>query len=114
MFSQGNRIRKTREFERVFASRLSVPGRFLRVAYVKNNLLSTRCGIVISTKVSKKAIVRNKLRRRIRTIITKTLSQLLPPMDIVIICGALAVKADYKEIESDLIHVLNKIFKINI
>lgn len=114
MFLQGNRIRKTREFERVFASKRSVSGRLLRVAFVKNDLLASRCGIVISTKVSKRAVSRNKLRRRIRTIITKTLPHLLPPMDFVIICGTLAATTEYKEIESDLKFVLEKIFKINI
>ena len=114
MLPKGNRIRKTREFERVFASKQSIPGRLLRLVYTSNNLPITRYGIIISTKVSKKAVVRNKLRRRLQAIISRCIEQLLPPKDIVIICSQLAGKAEYRDIEIDLKRVLEKVYNIQL
>ncbi len=114
MLPKGNRIRKTREFERVFASKQSIPGRLLRLVFTQNNLPTTRCGIIINTKVSKKAVVRNRLRRRLQVIISRYIEQLKPFKDIVIICSPLAGKAEYKDIEVDLKRILEKIYNIEL
>lgn len=110
MLPKGNRVRKTREFERVFSSRLSVFGQFARISYTKGTTEITRCAVVVSTKISKKAIIRNKIKRRVRAIIARQLINLIPPKDIVVTCLAGSVSASFKDFEVDIIKSLRKIF----
>ncbi len=111
MLPKSGRIRLTREFERIFASRLSYSGRFMRLAFVNSEQPHSRCGIVISTKVSKRAVVRNKLRRRVRSIIAELSPKLLPPRDVVVICLPAAAKADFSEFKADLEASLSRIYR---
>lgn len=112
MLPKSGRIRLTREFERIFATRRSFSGRFVRLAFALSALPYTRCGIVISTKVSKKAVVRNKLRRRVRSIFSEYQSRLLPPRDIVVICLPSAATADFSEFKADIKRSLAVIFSV--
>lgn len=114
MLPKGNRVRKTREFERVFSSRLSVFGSFARISYTTGAANQTRCAVVVSTKVSKKAVVRNKIRRRVRSIIKRLLPTLTPPKDIVITCLVNSSSVPFKDFEIDIEKSLQKIFKKNL
>lgn len=111
MIPKTHRVRKTREFERVFSSRQSIYGRFVRISYINSPVDFTRCAVVISTKVSKKAVVRNKIKRRVRVIIARLLPTLLPPLDLVVVCLPHSVNAGFKEFEKDLEKTLEKIYK---
>lgn len=111
MLPKGNRVRKTREFERVFSSRLSVYGSFVRLSYSPGTTSLTRCAVVVSTKISKKAVIRNKLRRRARAVIKKVLPVLTPPLDIVITCLKGSEVVSYHDFELDILKSLQKIFK---
>ncbi len=111
MLPKGNRVRKTREFERVFSSRLSVYGSFARLSYSPATSNLTRCAVVVSTKISKKAVMRNKIRRRARVVIKKVLPSLTPPVDIVITCLKGSELVSYHDFEIDIMKSLQKIFK---
>lgn len=111
MLPKSGRIRLTREFERIFASRQSYAGRFARLAFVRSEQPASRCGIVISTKVSKRAVVRNKLRRRIRAVFAEILPQLSPAKDVAVICFPSAAKADFVEFRSDLLASFSQVYK---
>jgi ribonuclease P protein component len=111
MIPKTHRVRKTREFERVFSSRQSVYGRFVRISYIYGVVNITRCAVVISTKVSKKAVIRNKIKRRVRIIITRLLPELLPPLDLVIVCLPTSIEANIKEFEEDIRKTLEKVYK---
>ena len=69
MLPKINRIRKKRDFEAIFkrgqGGTRSFRGSFLSFKAVKNNLELARFGFVVSKKVSKKATVRNKIKRRL-------------------------------------------------
>lgn len=60
------RISKKKDFDNVFKNGKSVKGRFLILKFAKNNLSSNRTAFIISKKISSKAVVRNKIRRRIQ------------------------------------------------
>jgi ribonuclease P protein component len=111
MLPKGNRVRKTREFERVFSSRLSVYGKFVRISYSPGTTNITRCAVIVSTKISKKAVIRNKIRRRVRKIISDVMPQLTPSTDLVISCLPKSNLALYKDFKADILTSLQKIFK---
>lgn len=108
MLPRGHRLRKTRDFERVFSSRSAVSGRFIRAVYLKTTLPISRLAVTVSTKVSKKAVVRNKIRRRVRATL-KEYVPLPPSLDIVIIALKTAATADRQEFKADIKQVLEKI-----
>lgn len=84
-------------------------GLFLKVKSVKNNLLEPRFGIVVGSNVSKKAVLRNKIKRILREVINKNIGIIKKGFDIVIIVNPQAAEKDYKELESDLTEALNSI-----
>ena len=85
MFKKVNRISRNKDFDRVFKSGQSFYGRIFGIKAASNGLDDTRFGILISTKVSKKAVIRNLYKRRLRELIQKELPKLKTGCDVVII-----------------------------
>ncbi len=108
MLPKSRRLRLTRDFERVFAIRGSAHGSLFKAKIGKNNLKTTRFAVVVSTKVSKKAVVRNRIRRRAWSIISKIESQLPIGFDFIVMASPEAVRADFSAIERELQYLLSK------
>jgi ribonuclease P protein component len=70
------------------------------------NLLSetlpSRFGIVIGKKVSKKAVVRNRIKRRIKGALRELISQILPGRLVTIVCRSVITGCEYDEILREL------------
>lgn len=111
MLNSAERLRLKRDFEAVFAARRSVPGRLVRLAYTDNHLSLTRVGIVTSTKVSKKAVVRNKIRRRLRSIFKQELPRLSATYDIVCLCSPATASVSFQELREDVVRALDNLGK---
>lgn len=69
MLSNQNRIKKKKDFDITFKNSKSFKNNFFIFKVAKNNLKINRFGFVISSKVSKKAVIRNKIKRRLSEII---------------------------------------------
>lgn len=65
-----------------------------------------RFGIIVSTKISKLATQRNRIKRLIRSAIYKNLSKIHSGYDILILTKHSIISRTEEEIESDLIRVL--------
>lgn len=102
MFKKENRLTKKKEFDNVFQNGRSCYSKTLGVRIVDNKLSDSRFGIMVSTKVSKKAIERNLIKRQIREIIKNELENLKTDKDCVIITLPLILGKKYQEIEKDL------------
>ena len=76
---------KNKEFDRAFKVGQSFYGKILGLKAVNNDLPLTRLGVLISTKVSKKAVIRNHFKRQIREIIRSQMPRLKEGKDLVII-----------------------------
>src|SRR3989344_3151836 len=66
-----NRLEKKEDFSRVFKSGIFLRESFLGVKFLKNNAQQNRFGVVVSGKVSKKAVTRNIIKRRVLGILKK-------------------------------------------
>lgn len=71
MLPSANRLKKKKDFERVFKGGKSLKSPFLVLKVVDNKSKENKFGFIVSQKVSKKAVVRNKVRRRLGAIIRK-------------------------------------------
>ena len=67
------RIRTDKEFGKVYKFGKSTNSKNFFIKSMPNNLTHPRFGIVVSKKVSKKAVIRNKTKRRIREAAKRTL-----------------------------------------
>ncbi|HUV81411.1 MAG TPA: ribonuclease P protein component [Patescibacteria group bacterium] len=81
MLSQKNRIQKKDDIERIFKKGKSFKEGSLLLKTLKNDLDASRFGFVVSKKISKKAHIRNKIKRRLREIIRLEIKLLKPGTD---------------------------------
>lgn len=65
-FGKSQRLLKPAEFKRVFELRQSAHNAHFGIYAVKNTSGQPRVGLVVSKKVSKKAVVRNRIKRQVR------------------------------------------------
>lgn len=103
------RITKKKEFDAVFSQGKSRQLPFLGVKLVENNLTLSRFGLIISNKVSKSAVVRNGLRRRLRAVLFSLLPELKIGYDVVILTRSGAEKFTSDEIKKQLKQLLKMI-----
>lgn len=107
------RLRRRQDFQRVYQQGKRDRGKYLMLRSWQEysdtpgeNLPATRFGISVSQKVSKKAAVRNLLKRRVKAAIR----QLLPAIDrgwlVVIGVKAAATTCEYDEILRELEQLL--------
>ncbi|MFH1036746.1 MAG: ribonuclease P protein component [Patescibacteria group bacterium] len=65
MSQKVKRLKKEKDFERIARNGRGIKKDFLILKVMKNNLDYSRIAVSVSKKVSKKATVRNKIKRRI-------------------------------------------------
>lgn len=108
MLPEKHRLRKKKDIERVFAKGKSVFDSVCGARLRKGEAPQTRFAIVVGTKISKSAVVRNRLRRRIREIIHAKLSSIAPGFDVVMLVRPDAKNATFKDLEKRVLLVLRK------
>lgn len=107
MLPRENRLRKNKDIKNVLTRGKPVREDFLFLKIVKNGLRSPRFAIVVGKNLSKKAVVRNKLKRRISEIIRIRLKiNEIKPVDGVVIALPGAERMDF----SGLKQAIEKIF----
>lgn len=65
-FTKAQRLLQAAEFKQVFDQRQSQHNAYFGAYVARNTLNHARVGLVVSKKVSKKAVVRNKIKRLVR------------------------------------------------
>lgn len=73
----------------------------------------SRFGISISRKVSKHAVVRNRIKRQLQAIIQRNLSRIGPGWQVVIIVRPSAVECGFDEFLRELEYLLKKLKILN-
>ncbi len=73
MYAQKHRLRLRKDFEHLFAQGKTVHSSTFSLKFINNSSTENRFAVVVSTKVSKKATVRNLIKRRLREIIRRDL-----------------------------------------
>ncbi len=109
MLNKDNRLRKKREIEAVFKSKKSFYSDFFGVKAIKNNLGINRVVIIISAKVSKKAVNRNKIKRRIKAVFIKENIKMKQGFDFMIILKKDISNKTFLEINDLFIYSFKKI-----
>uniref|UniRef100_A0A7C4M081 Ribonuclease P protein component n=1 Tax=candidate division CPR3 bacterium TaxID=2268181 RepID=A0A7C4M081_UNCC3 len=109
-------IRLKKEFDLLYQRGKSVNGKFFYLKYLPSRFVDKnflKFGIIISTKISKKAVERNKKRRQLQEIIRLNADKLKGGFSILIIAKDSVLLADYNDIERDFLELIKK-SKINV
>ncbi len=99
------RIRKNVEFKQVYSGGKNYWNRNLTLYVKRNNLDGSRYGITITKKIGS-AVVRNRIRRRIKEIYRLNFYRIKDGYDLVFIPKKNVQEISYKQLESALIHIL--------
>jgi ribonuclease P protein component len=108
MLPKINRIKKKKDFEEIFKKGASFKNSLLILKVVKNNFNESRFGFIVSQKVSKKAVVRNKIRRRLSEIIKAEFNNIKSGLDLVFISLNGIEKREFFEIKESVASLLTK------
>lgn len=103
MLAKTNRLTKDKDFDNVFKNGKSSYDKIIGVKLVLNQQKNSRFGILVSTKVSKKAVERNLIKRRIREALKPRLIKIAESHDVVIIAFPGILGKKYKDIEQSII-----------
>ena len=107
MLPKENRLKKNKDFERVFKTGKGYKENFLFLKITKNNLETSRFGFIVSKKFSKKAVIRNKVKRQLRELVKARLPKIKKGIDGIILIIPNFENKDFWEIEE----TINKLFK---
>ena len=95
-------------FRRLYAKGQSCANGYLVVYCRRNGTEENRIGLTVSAKLGH-AVVRNKLRRRLREIYRLHEAQFQPGWDIVVVARSRSVSASYQKLEKSYLHLAGKL-----
>ncbi len=91
-------LKENAAFRRLYYKGKSAGNRYLVIYCARNRLEVTRVGLTVSTKLGH-AVVRNRVRRRLREIVRHNASCLPSGYDIVVVARTAAVEAEFAALE---------------
>lgn len=101
-------IKNNYEFRRMYAKGKSGVSSCLVVYYRPNRRGSNRLGVTVSTKLGH-AVVRNRIRRRLREIFRLSQGRMKQGYDVILVARGRAVQADYWELKRAYEKTLKKL-----
>lgn len=107
MLPKPYRLKKEKDFKKTLKKGKAFQKEFLFLKHASNDLRESRFGFVVSVAVSKKATVRNRIKRKLREATRKNLSDIKRGRDVVVI-----VQPDFEEMYfSEIKEVLLNLYK---
>jgi len=106
MLKKENRLKKKKDFDSIYKKGKTIAGKLVFLKILKNNLDINRFGFVVSKKISKKAVIRNKIKRRLREIIKKEIIK--KGFDIIINTNLEILNKDYNKIRLEIRNLFKK------
>jgi ribonuclease P protein component len=108
MLSSDHRLRHEKDIAKVLKSRAGAFDNACGVKMVRNGLTVSRFTVVVGTKVSKKAVDRNRIRRQYREILRAIMATMKPGFDVILLTAKPALTLDYQQKEAKLRSTLHR------
>ena len=108
MLKPANRLAKEQDFKLLARKGKPAYCDLFSARVLPNNLRASRFGIVISAKVSKKATIRNLIKRRLTEVIRLNLDKIKPGFDVMILVKGAAVGKNYQQLQESLAGLFDK------
>ncbi|MBC3888475.1 ribonuclease P protein component [Acetobacterium paludosum] len=101
-------LKKENEFKSVFQKGDVFGNKAFVIYYLKNDYKENRLGIIVSKKVSKRAVVRNKIKRRTKEAYRHNEDSFSKGYDIILIAKESIKLVPFSSLEKSLIHLFYK------
>ena len=101
-------VKENYEFRRIYRKGRSAVSPCMVVYCQKNRQGRIRLGITVSTKLGH-AVVRNRVRRRLREIYRLNREHMVPGYDVIVVARTRAAAAPYRRLEREYLSLLNKL-----
>lgn len=101
-------LKKNHEFRKLYSKGKSAASKYVVVYVCKNRKSGNRLGITVSTKLGG-AVVRNRIRRRLKEIYRLNESSILTGYDIVIVARTKSRFAKWDELQSSVMFLFKKL-----
>ena len=108
MLPKKNRLIKEKDFNRIHKFGNFTGEKFLAIKIQKNNSDISRFGFLVGIKISKKAVERNLVKRRLRESVKSKLNIIKSGYDIVFFTKPEIAEKNFKEIDETVSSVLIK------
>jgi len=108
MLPQENRLKKKKEFEAVFKGGRIVRGNNFFLKYLANGTDKTKIGFIVSKKISKKAVERNRVKRRLREAFRAKKQDIKLGLSIIIMTAPSIKGITFEEIQKEADVLLEK------
>jgi len=109
MLPKKNLLKKKKDFDNIFKKGRTKAGRLVFLRFLKNNTKEVRISFIVSSKISKKAIIRNKIKRRMREIFKQNIDNIEKGIDMAIIARPEIINKNYQEIKNDIENIIQSI-----
>ncbi len=113
MLAKKYKLKKKKEIDALFKTGKSQDSRLLKIKWNKNNLNINRFIFAVSTKISKKATQRNKIKRKLEEIIRNNYQGIKQGYDLAIIAKPEIINTDYQLTRKELMKLLEKMCFLN-
>jgi ribonuclease P protein component len=107
MLKKKHSLSKKKDFKNILESKKSLFTNTLIIKFKQNDLSYSRFAVLVSKKISKKAVIRNKQKRRIKAIIRQDLLKIQKGIDVVIITKPDVLEKSFTQLSI----ILNNCFK---
>lgn len=110
MLQPANRLKLDRDFKKVLKFGRSFYSQNLKAKILKNSLANSRFGFVIGTKISKSAVVRNRLKRQVREVIRLLFkdNKIQPGFDVVVMIAIGIRDKKHEDIQNEAVALIKK------
>ena len=109
MFPKKHRVRKEKKIKKILKNNQRINNKFFSLLYLKNHLGYARGTVIVSKKYDKRAVYRNKLKRKFREAAYHFIIKSSQNLDIIIIPKYNAKNINFHDIKSNLENAFKKI-----
>ena len=101
-------VKENYKFRRIYRKGRSAVSPCMVVYCQKNRQGRSRLGVTVSTKLGH-AVVRNRVRRRLREIYRLNREHMVPGYDVIVVARTRAAAEPYRRLEREYLSLLNKL-----
>lgn len=108
MLAKKNRLISGKTIDLIKKKGSLVKNKNFYLNYLKNNNRQLRFALIVSLKISQKAVVRNKIRRQMYSAIKQYLTALKPEFDCVLMVNRTVLDMNFTELSLSLKNIFQK------
>jgi len=108
MLEKKYRLTKKEDFDTVFQKGAWARGRLLSLRIKKTTNAFPRIGLVVGTKITKKAVTRNRIKRQLRASFSSHIKEIKRGLDIVVVVTPDITGKKFTDIHEEITHLLTK------